>query len=303
MIRFNDKRYHSVDYELKNHFHTKIVKLPIDAGFTCPTRDGSKGTKGCIFCLQEPSANIPILNQMENMSKILSNKWKNAKYIAYFQSNSNTYASVKKLENLFETSLQFPDTVGLAIATRADCLDEEKVKLLNYFSQKTYLWVELGLQTSDEKVARFFGRGYSNNSFEKTINLLNKYNIKTVAHTIINLPKSNLSDVLDTYKYLINCKIWGIKIHMLNILKNTPLEEYYKNNPFYLVTADEYIGLVCDILEILPPEMVIHRITGDGKKNDLIAPRWILNKRYVLNGVDKELKRRNSYQGIRYKEK
>lgn len=286
---------------MKKTFGTKIIKLPIDAGFTCLTRDGKKGNKGCIFCQRTKTNEKDIKLQMNESLEKVSEKWPKAKYIAYFQSNTNTYSDIKTLEKLYNKALEFKDTVGLAIATRADCIDEEVSDLLYKFSKKTYLFVEIGFQTANEKSIKFINRGYSNEVFEKSLDFLKERNIKVSSHVILNLPNEKREDMINTIRYLIDKNIWGIKIHMLNVLKNTSLEKYYEKNPFNFMTADEYINFIVDILEILPFEMVVHRITGDGEKKDLIEPRWILNKRYILNGVDKELKRRDSYQGKYYK--
>ncbi len=301
-----DKRYHTLNYELKNEFDTKIIKLPINAGFTCPTRDGTKSYDGCIFCSESGSGdfaeknNVDILSQMKNQRDLLSNKWPDAKFIAYFQSFSNTYSDLENLKNKYYQALSFKDTVGIAIATRADCIDENIAKLLGEISKATYLWVEIGLQTVNEKSSDFIRRGYEVDIFETAVNLLQKYNIKVVTHLIINLPCEDQEDYFKAVNYLASRNIWGIKLHMMHILKNTDLEKYYLEHPFKLMDADEYIQTICDILEIIPADMVVHRLTGDGAKDSLIAPRWTLNKRYILNGIDKEMNARDSLQGMMF---
>lgn len=301
MNRFLDKRYHTFDYEMKKIFGKKVIKLPIDAGFTCPNRDGTKGRDGCIFCLKKPAEGKDILDQMRENREKVYDKWPDAKYIAYFQSNTNTYSDIDNLRSLYSRALTFPDTVGLAIATRADCIDENIADLLYEFSRKTYLFVELGFQSVNKKSIEFINRRYSNDVFEKALELLKKRNINICSHIILNLPNENKEDMLKTVRYLVDKKIWGIKIHMLNVLKNTNLERYYIENQFKFMTSDEYISLVVEILENLPEDMVVNRITGDGEKKDLVEPRWILNKRYILNGVDKLMKAKDTYQGKKYK--
>lgn len=313
------KRYYTLNDEMKKIFGQKIVKLSLDGGFTCPTRDGTKGTRGCVFCsetgsgefsgsmeyirlnskenIQEELAKINIKNQIDSQIKLLSDKWSYVKYIAYFQNFTNTYADTKYLYALYEEAIKNEDVVGLAIATRADCLDDDVMGVLDYFNKKTFLFVEIGLQSIHEKSEKFIRRGYDLKVFEKSLEKLNEKNIKTVIHTIVGLPTESVSDMMVTYRYLREKNIWGIKIQQLNILKNTDLAKYYEQNKFELMSVDEYISFVCDVIENLRDDIVVHRITGDGAKQELIEPRWILNKRYILNGVDKELKARDSYQG------
>lgn len=301
-----DKNYHTLNYELQKKFRTKVIKLPINAGFTCPTRDGTKGYGGCIFCSDSGSGDFAskkefsISYQMKTQRDLLSGKWPNAKYIAYFQSFSNTYSDLQDLRNKYYESLSFDNTVGIAIATRADCINEENIRLLAQINKESYLWVELGLQTINEDSSSFIRRGYELDVFENAVRLLQKYNIRIVVHLILNLPGESRDDYLLAVNYLSKKHIWGIKLHMLHILKNTDLEKYYESHPFEFMNADEYIETICDILEILPPDMVVHRVTGDGSKDSLVEPRWTLNKRYILNGIDKEMKKRGSSQGIRF---
>ena len=302
-----DKRYYTLNYALKKQFSQKIVKLSLDGGFTCPTRDGKIDTRGCIFCSQKGSGEFTrfdndIQKQIQNQIKLISNKWQNCKYIAYFQNFSATYKSKDKLYSLYSKAISNKEIVGLAIATRADCLDDEVLEVLDYFKQKTFLFIELGLQSIHEDTANFIRRGYNLEIFEQSLQKLNSLNIKTVIHTIVGLPTENKEKMLKTYKYLNTKNIWGIKISQLNILKNTDLAKYYEKNPFYLMSADEYISFICDIIEHLRDDIVIHRLTGDGAKQELIMPKWILNKRYILNGIDKELKKRDTYQAIKYKQ-
>jgi radical SAM protein (TIGR01212 family) len=301
-----DKRFHSLNYALREHFDCKIIKLSIDGGFTCPNRDGSIAKNGCIFCSEQgsgefaSSSSLSIENQIEEQISLLSTKWPNAKYIAYFQNFTSTYGSVEYLKKIYDSALSCNNVVGLAIATRPDCLSIEVLNLLAEFNKKTFLWIELGLQSIHKSSADFIRRGYSLDVFDNAVNNLNERNIKSVVHIISNLPTESKEDYYSTLKYLNKKPIWGVKIHMLHILKNTDLEKYYLQNPFSLMNQDDYINLIVHSLEILRPDIVIHRITGDGKKEDLIAPRWTLNKRAVLNGVDKLLKSSDSYQGKLY---
>ncbi|MDW5300004.1 MAG: TIGR01212 family radical SAM protein [Sedimentibacter sp.] len=300
---WNDKNYHTLDFELKKNFGEKTIKLSIDGGFTCPNRDGTIGNKGCIFCSERGSGDFTsdrtksISQQILEQKQIMSKKWKSNTYIAYFQNYTNTYDSVENLRKKFYESLNCEHICGLAIATRPDCINEEIADLLSELNTKTFLWVELGLQTINEKTANLIRRGYKLNQFNNCIELLKKKNIRTVVHLIVGLPGESKEQMIDTATYVSKLNVWGVKIHMLHILKNTDLAEYYNNNPFKILSQEEYIEIVCDILEVLKENIVIHRLTGDGKKSDLIEPLWTLNKLKVLSDIDKELKTRESYQG------
>jgi radical SAM protein (TIGR01212 family) len=303
---WNNKRFHTLDYELKKHFGMKIFKLSLNGGFTCPNRDGLINTKGCLFCSEKGSGDfaapdfIPIPQQLVQQKKLLEKKWSSGKYIAYFQSYTNTYAPIKILKKLFYEALSSDDIVGLAIATRPDCLNEEVIDLLKEINKKTYLWIELGLQTINEDTAVLIRREYHLSTYENAVKKLQALSFKIVTHVIFGLPNETKEDMLETIKYISENNSWGIKIHLLHILKNTDLHNYYLDNPFHILSQEEYINLVVDSLELLPPEMVVHRVTGDGPHKDLIAPIWSKNKRLVLNGIDKELIRRNSFQGLKY---
>ncbi|MBP2026820.1 radical SAM protein (TIGR01212 family) [Acetoanaerobium pronyense] len=302
---WNDKRYHSLNYELKKIFGEKIIKLSIDGGFTCPTRDGTKDTKGCIFCSERGSGDFAgfssthIHEQMKEQINLLKNKWPNGKYIAYFQNFSNTYDDIERLRERYEKALEFENVVGLAIATRPDCISKEIVDYLSTLNKKTFLWVELGLQTSNDSTGEFIRRGYSSKDFDNAVDLLNNAQIRTVGHVILSLPGETKLDFENTIRQMTKKNIWGIKIHMLHILKNTDLYKYYLENPFPLLSQDEYVKLVCDLLEIIPNEVVIHRLTGDGPRELLHEPLWTGDKRRTLNSIDKELKKRNTLQGFR----
>ena len=292
----NQHFYYTLNDFLKNKFGTKTVKLSLDGGFTCPNRDGKVSTKGCIFCSEKGSGdfagerNTDIAAQIKQQKELLSKKWPNAKYIAYFQAFTSTYAPAEVLRKKYYEALSCEGIVGLAIATRADCIDEEIISLLKEISQKAYVWVELGLQTSNEKTAEFINRGYGNDIFEKAVKMLNDANIDVVVHLIENLPNETKEDMINSVKYACSFKIAGIKIQMLNILKGTALDEIYSKNPFPLFTMEEYTDLVCELIEYIPPKVAIHRLTGDGPKDMLIEPKWVLNKRLVLNTITKKMR-------------
>lgn len=301
-----DKRYHTLDYELKETFGQKIIKLSLDGGFTCPTRDGSLGVGGCIFCGEQGAgefagaAHLPILNQIKSQKELLKRKWPQGKYLAYFQNFTNTYGPVEKLDRFYSEALQGEDVVGLAIATRPDCLSEEVLDLLEKYAKKTYLWVELGIQTIHPRSSKFIRRGYDLDCFLDAVQALSERNIPIVVHLIFGLPDESKENMLESVRYIAGLEVWGVKIHLLHILKGTDLRHVYQKDPFPILEQAEYISLVCDALELLPPEMVIHRLTGDGKKDLLVAPLWSLDKLRVLSGIDQELRLRDSWQGKHY---
>lgn len=304
-MRWEDKRYRSFSYEMKRTFGSKIIKLSLDGGFTCPNRDGTLGKKGCIFCGEEGSGefaasrNLDIKKQVESQKHIMSKKWNSGKYVAYFQNFTNTYSTYEDLKEKYEQAISQEGVVGLAIATRPDCLSEEVLDLLEQISKKTFLWIELGLQTIHEKTADFLRRGYSLDCYDRAIEQLNKRNIKVVTHLIFGLPGESKEEMLSSVKYVANTNTWGVKFHLLYIQRETDIYEYYKNNPFKMLTMDEYIAVITDSIEYLPKHMVIHRLTGDGKRSLLVEPLWSLDKLRVLSGIDMELKKRDSYQGIK----
>ncbi len=301
------KRYNTLNDELKREFGTKVMKLSIDGGFTCPNRDGKVGSRGCIFCGEEGSGEFagsrldPIRVQIENQKSLLSRKWNTDKLIIYFQNFTNTYAPVERLRKLYYEALSIEGVVGLAIATRPDCLENEVLDLLSEINERTYLWVELGLQTIHEKTARFIRRGYPLEVYDEAIEKLKSRNIKVVTHVILGLPNESREEILETVKYVGKTHTWGIKLHSLYIQRDTDLYRYYLKNPFPIMSKDEYVSLVVDGLTLLPPNMVIHRLTGDGKRELLFEPKWTLDKLSVLSSIDRELKIRNTQQGERYK--
>ena len=295
-----NKRYHSLDYFYKHKFNSKIFKVSLNAGFTCPNIDGRGGTGGCIYCHNGSSdynKKVDIIDQFNEVKEVLLKKWPKAKYIAYFQANTNTYAPINKLKELYEKVLKEPNVVGISIATRPDPIDEKCLDYLEELNKRTYLNIELGLQTIDEKTSILINRCHSLKCFEDMVKELRKRNISVTVHIINGLPYETKEDMLNTVKYLNKLDIQGIKIHMLSIVKDTKLEKMYKEKPFHILTIDEYIDIVVDQLELLREEIVIHRLTGDPNKEILIEPNWLVKKFVVLNNIDKEMVKRNTYQG------
>ena len=309
MFKYSDsnKRYYTLDYFYKHKFNSKVFKVSLDGGFTCPNKDGTKGLGGCIYCSKSGSAEYAgdkkddIVTQFEKIKNMMLKKWSNAKYIGYFQANSNTYAPVEKLKSLYEPILKQDGVVGLSIATRCDAISEECLEYLSDLNTRTYLTVELGLQTIHESTSILINRCHSLEEFTSIVNKLRKRNINVVVHIINGLPYETHDMMIDTVKYLSNLDIQGIKIHALSILKGTRLEELYNKTHFHVMDRSEYINTVCDQLEYLREDIVVHRLTGDPMVSDLIEPKWLIKKTTILNDIDKEMVRRNSYQGIKYK--
>ena len=299
----NNKRYYTLDSFYKEKFGCKIAKVSLNGNFTCPNRDGTKGVGGCIYCSNLKSGDyagdvsLDIIEQFNQVKEIMLHKWKDAKFIGYFQAGTNTYASIDKLKSLFEPIVKLPDVVGLNIATRPDAISNECLDYLSDLNNRTYLTIELGLQTIHDKTSKLINRCHTKEEFEKMVLKLRKRNINVVVHIINGLPYETKEMMLETVKYLNNLDIQGIKIHMLHILKNTKLEKLYEKEKFHVLTKDEYIDIVVSELELLRSDIVIHRITGDPKIDDLIEPTWLIKKFIVLNDIDKELKKRDTYQG------
>lgn len=301
----NNKRYYTLDYHYKKTFNSKVFKVSLNQGLTCPNIDGSKGYGGCIYCkdntLNEKEDKISSLKeQFDNVKSILHKKWPKAKYIAYFQSNSNTYGDLEKIKTNLNEVLTYDNVVGINIATRCDTISDACLDFLEEINKKTYLTIELGLQTINEKTSILINRCHDLNEFESMVAKLKERSIKVVVHIINGLPYETKDMMLETIKYLNKIKIDGIKIHMLHILKNTKLAKMYEEKPFHILTKEEYIDIVVSQLELLNPDIVIHRITGDPDKNDIIEPTWLIKKFCVLNNIDKELIKRDSYQGKLY---
>ena len=299
----SNKRYYTVDYFNKNKFNDKIFKISLNAGFTCPNRDGKVGTGGCIYCSSLGSGDFAgnkdddLITQFEQIKKVMKHKWQ-GKYIGYFQANTNTYAPVSILREKYETILALKNVVGLAIATRPDSISDECLEYLKELNEKTYLTVELGLQTIHEKTSILINRCHDLDCFTECVKKLRKNNINVVVHLINGLPYETKEMMIENILFLNKLDIQGIKIHMLHILKNTRLANLYKEKPFHILTKEEYVNIVCDQLEQLNPNIVVHRLTGDPDPNNLIEPTWLTNKITVLNDIDKELAKRNTYQGF-----
>ncbi len=294
----DNKRYHTLNYFYKQKFGQKVFKVSLNAGFLCPNYE--KG--GCIFCSHQSgdfagNPNDDLITQFKKIKAQMEHKWPNGLTIAYFQAGTNTFAPLPVLKEKYESVLSLPNVIGLDIATRSDAITNETMDYLEELSKKTFLIVELGLQSIHAKTLRFINRGHTLENFTNCVKELKKRGIYTVVHIINGLPGETKEDMLETVKYLNELAIDGLKIHMLHILKDTPLATYYEKHPFHLLTKEEYIDIVCDELRLLNPKIVIHRITGDPKKEDLIAPTWLIKKFCVLNDIDKEMKKRNIYQG------
>ena len=295
----DNKRYHTLNYFYRTKFNNKVFKVPIDAHMSCPNK--LNGT-GCIYCSDYSKSNIinsneSIQEQFLNNIKVLENKWPNSYYIPYFQAGSNTFAPLEKLKELYESLLNYDKVVGIAIATRPDCLSDEIIDYLALLNKKTFLTIELGLQSSNNKTLEFIKRGHNVECFTNAVKKLQQKGIFVVAHIINGLPYETEEDMLNTIKYLNDLNIDGIKIHMLYINKNTELANIYKKNTFHILEKEEYIDIVIKQLEILNENVVIERITGDPIKEELITPTWLLKKFCVLNDIDKEMVKRNTYQG------
>lgn len=305
---WGDKRYHTWNYHLRSIFGQKIFKLPLDAGFTCPNRDGTVGDTGCIYCSSRGSGDFAgdvsfsLEKQYIQTKTMMHKKWPDAKYIAYFQAFTNTYADVNTLKKLYETALSFPNVVGISIATRPDCLPEDVLDLLTEINKKTYLWVELGLQTIHDHTARLIKRGHTYQDFIDGLNKLQDRKIRTCTHIIFGLPNETIVEMEQTAKTVSLLPVQGLKFHLLHVLKETPLATMFYDNPFPLMEFDSYISLVADTLEILPEEMIIHRLTGDGPRDLLIGPDWSMKKWEILNAIDFEMANRDSKQGSKRQE-
>ena len=300
---WNGKPYHSLDYMLKQRFGEKVYKVTLNGRMSCPNRDGTIGHGGCIFCSAGGSgdfaadAALSITEQIDSQIALLSAKRPIHKYIAYFQAYTNTYAPVDYLERIFSEALSHPRTVALSIGTRPDCLGQDVIALLSRLNRIKPVWVELGLQTIHEDTARYIRRGYPLSCFEDAFEGLQGEGLETIVHTILGLPGESREDILKTMDYLSGKQIQGIKLQLLHVLRGTDLAADYLAGKFRVLDREEYLDLVADCLEHLDPSIVIHRVTGDGPKDLLIAPLWAARKREVLNLLHHRLKERHSYQG------
>lgn len=306
---WNEKPYHSLDYHLKETFKEKVYKLALDGGMTCPNRDGRIGKGGCIFCSAGGSGEFAgdrrrsITEQIEAQKAQIEKKFPARKFIAYFQAFTNTYGPIEHLRSVFMEAISHPDVVVLSIATRPDCLGDEVLELLTELNRIKPVWVELGLQTIHEDTAKYIRRGYKLPCFEQAVSNLSRIGVSIIVHVILGLPGETRKQMFETVKYLGNMPVQGIKLQLLHVLTGTDLAADYEAGKFSVLSMDEYIDIVIECLEILPPEIVIHRITGDGPKDLLIAPMWSTRKRDVLNNIHKRLKEKNTWQGRRYNER
>ena len=305
----DNKRYHTLTYYYKEKFNSKVCKVSLNANFTCPNIDGKVGIGGCIYCSKLGSGEYAgnpkedLIIQFEKGKKTMQRKWPNAKFIAYFQANTNTYAPIERLKECFEPFINRDDCIGLSIATRSDSITDECLDYLEDISKRTYLIVELGLQTIHEKTSKLINRCSSLDNFNKMVKKLKMRNINVVVHIINGLPYETEDMMIDTVKHLNDLNIDGIKIHMLGVLKDTPLEKYYQKHKFHILTKEEYVNIVVKQLEYLNPKIVIHRLTEDPKQDDIIEPTWLTKKFTILNEIDKIMNTRDLYQGDMVKEK
>lgn len=298
------ERYKHLNNYLKQKFGERTLKICIDGGFTCPNRDGSKGVGGCIFCSEKGSGDhIKVANsitsQVENYFKSYKAERAN-KFIAYFQNFTNTYDSIKNLKEKYDSALIDDRIVGLAVATRPDCINEDVVKLLKSYTNKYYVCVELGLQTSNDKTAKLINRCYSNAEFINAVKLLNLYNIDVVVHVMVGLPNETLDDIKQTVNFINSYNIQGLKIHSCYVIKNTKLAQLYNDGKYIPLSLEEYISSCAYILTHINPNIVIHRISGDAPKDLLIAPSWNSHKKWIVNGLNKYMKDNDLYQGMYY---
>ncbi len=305
MFNNTDKRYNQFSAYLKNRFGAKVYKITIDAGFSCPNRDGTISKGGCIFCddsgsfSQAHSNLLSIENQVNEGIKTLSARFKAEKFMSYFQAYTNTYRPVNELENIYKASLNHPDVVGISIGTRPDCVDENKLDLISDISKDYYTWLEYGLQSSHNKTLLKINRGHDYDCFLRAYEKTKDKGINVCVHVIFGLWESR-DEILQTAQRLAALKIDGIKIHMLCALQGTKLAQMYENKEIDFMSEDEYVSLVCDFLEILPSQTTVHRLAGNGFRKTLIAPRWLGAKLDCLNKIDREFLKRNSYQGAKF---
>lgn len=293
---------------MREHFGEKVFKVMLDAGFTCPNRDGSIAIGGCTFCSARGSGDFAgrrrddLVTQFNTIRDKQHAKWPNAKYIGYFQAYTNTYAPVEVLRDYFEVILEQPGVVGLSIATRPDCLPDDVVEYLAELNERTYLWIEMGLQTVHESTSQLINRAHDTACYLEAVEKLRKHNIRICTHIIYGLPQESHEMMLETAQAVAKMDVQGIKLHLLHLMRKTPMVKQYEAGLLRFLEMDEYIKLIVDSLEILPPEMIVHRVTGDAPRDLIIGPMWSMRKWEVLNGIDAELKRRNTWQGKYWRE-
>lgn len=300
-----DKRYNQFSAYLKNKFGAKVYKITLDAGFSCPNRDGTISTGGCIFCddggsFSQAHSNLLSIEEQVNIgAKTLHDRFKAEKFMSYFQAYTNTYKPVNELERIYKSALNHPDVVGLSIGTRPDCVEDDKLNLISDIAQDYYTWVEYGLQSIHNKTLKKINRGHDFDCFLKAYERTKEKGINVCTHVIFGLWETR-DEILETAQKLAELKVDGVKIHMLCALKDTKLAKLYENKEIDFMSEEEYVNLVCDFLEILPQTTTIHRLAGNGLKKNLIAPRWLGAKLECLNKIDRELLKRNSYQGSKH---
>lgn len=300
---WGDKRYHTWNYHLRSMFGEKVFKVPLDAGFSCPNRDGKIATGGCTFCSARGSGDFAgsrrddLVTQFNEVKERMHQKWPDARYLGYFQAYTNTYAPVEELREMYEVILEQEGNVGLAIATRPDCLEDDVVKYLAELNERTYLWVELGLQTVHDKTGELINRAHDYKCYVEGVEKLRKHNIRVCTHIIYGLPQETDEMMLETAREVSKLDIQGLKIHLLHLMKKTPMVKQYEQGLLQFLEKDQYVDLVVRTLEMMPPELIIHRVTGDAPANLLIGPMWSLKKWDVLNSIDRELRERNTWQG------
>lgn len=298
-----DKRFHTWNYEMRTQFNTKVFKVMLDAGFTCPNRDGKLAVGGCTFCSARGSGDFAgsrrddLVTQFNSIRNLQHKKWPEAKYIGYFQAYTNTYAPVDELREYYELILQQPGVVGLSIATRPDCLPDDVVDYLAELNERTYLWLEMGLQTVHESTSQLINRAHDTACYIDAVERLRSRGIRVCTHIIHGLPQESHQMMLDTVRAVASMDVQGIKIHLLHLMRKTPMVRQYEAGLLRFLEQDEYVKLVVDSLELLPPDMIVHRLTGDAPRDLLIGPTWSLNKWEVLNAIDAELRHRDTWQG------
>lgn len=298
------ERYNHLNKYLKEKFGERTLKICIDAGFTCPNRDGTVGTGGCIFCSEKGSGEHIKYNDIQTQIKNHLNSYRGEranKFIAYFQNFTNTYDTIENLKARYDAALCDKKIVALAIATRPDCINEEICKLIASYKSKLDVWVELGLQTSNDQTGKLINRGYLSSQFSKAIELLNKYHIEVVTHIMVGLPNETFEDIKNTVDFLNKHNIQGLKIHSCYVVDNTVLAKMYKSGNYTPITLEYYLETASYILTHINPEIIIHKISGDAPKDLLLAPKWNLHKKWIMNGLDKLLKEKDLYQGMCYK--
>lgn len=304
MLMNNEKHYNTISAYYKEKYNNKVCKVSLNAGFSCPNKDGRKGTGGCTYCSALGSGDFagnvyePLDIQFKHIKEIMTKKWPNALFIPYLQANSNTYKPLEELKKIYEPLLTIDENViGLSIATRCDCLEDEKIEYIASLNKIKPIQIELGLQTIHENTAKLINRGHTLDEFVSSVKKLREHNIEVVVHIINGLPYETKEMMIETIKFLNKLDIQGVKIHSLLILKGTKMGMDYINNPFPILTRDQYVDIVVSQIRSLNPNIIIHRLAADGVINDLIEPKWTIKKMVVMNEIDKEMRRLNAWQG------